>query len=105
MTARFKNLRAELWYKAKDWFATREVVFADDATADELKSVRYKIPDSSGRILVEGKGEMKKRMRKSPDRADAFVLTFAGDASTALHGESVRTPWNRPLTRSITGLP
>lgn len=31
---------------------------------------------SKGKILLESKKDMKKRGLKSPDRADAYVLTF-----------------------------
>ena len=44
--------------------------------AGELASVKYKI-DSSGRLIVESKDDMKRRGLRSPDIADALGLTFA----------------------------
>ena len=44
--------------------------------------MRYSIT-SNGKFKAEGKDSMKKRGLKSPDLADAFVLTFAGQAVRA----------------------
>ena len=33
---------------------------------------------STGKMVVESKADMKKRGMRSPDLADAFLLTFAG---------------------------
>ena len=75
---RFSNLKAELWWRARDWFDTREVTMPnDDALIGQLVSVRYKYL-STGKIQIESKEDMMKRGVKSPDEADAFVLTFAG---------------------------
>lgn len=74
---RYMRLRDELWFKARDWFHTRAVQMPpDDALIAELVVPKYKI-ESSGKIKVESKDEMKKRGEKSPNRADAFCLTFA----------------------------
>ena len=76
--ARYMRLRDELWFKARDWFDTRAVRMPkDDALASELVGPKYKI-ESSGKIKVESKDDMKKRGIKSPNKADAFCLTFAG---------------------------
>ena len=44
---------------------------------------------------------MKKRTKKSPDMADAFVLTFAAPAVSALYGSANSTSWKEPLKREI----
>lgn len=76
--ARFMRLRDELWFEARDWFASRAVTMPDDdVLIAELVGPKYKI-ESSGKIKVESKDDMKKRGVKSPNRADAFCLTFAG---------------------------
>ena len=75
---RYMRLRDELWFKARDWFDTRSVTMPqDDALMSELVGPKYKI-ESSGKIKVEAKEDMKKRGVKSPNKADAFCLTFAG---------------------------
>lgn len=75
---RFMRLRDELWWKARDWFDGRACTMPNDgALIGELVSPKYKL-ESSGKIKIESKDDMKKRGVKSPNRADAFCLTFAG---------------------------
>ncbi|MBY0394281.1 MAG: hypothetical protein K2Q27_13575, partial [Novosphingobium sp.] len=78
------KLRDYLWLEGANWVATEAPSFgalpreiAEDL-AGELASVRYRI-DSSGRIVVESKADMKKRGLRSPDIADSLGLTFAPD--------------------------
>lgn len=75
---RYMRQRDELWFKAKDWFDTRAVCIPRDETLiEELIGPTYKI-ESTGKLKVESKDDMKKRGVKSPNKADAFCLTFAG---------------------------
>jgi len=83
--ARFMRLRDELWFKAKDWFDGRDVqMVQDDLLISELVSVKYGI-ESTGKLKVESKDEMKSRGLKSPNLADAFCLTFAGGELSTRH--------------------
>lgn len=94
----YRNLRTELWFKAKAWFEQRNCALPkDDALCADLVSVKYLSPDSAGRLMAESKDQTKKRLRRSPDLADAFVLTFASDAGTAIYGTSYTSEWNKPL--------
>lgn len=77
------RLRDFLWLEMRDWvlhpelppsFANIDRDHAEDL-AGELCSVRYTI-DSSGRLVVEPKAEMKKRGLRSCDIADALGTTF-----------------------------
>tara|TARA_R110001632_G_scaffold20042_1_gene60400 strand:- start:1336 stop:1806 length:471 start_codon:yes stop_codon:yes gene_type:complete len=84
----YLNLRAELWYKAKSWLEGRDVRLPRDETLKtELTTIRYNYT-SSGRVKIEGKAELKRRGVASPDSADAFVLTFASEAGTAMGGRA-----------------
>ncbi len=74
---RFLNLRAELWWRARNWLEERDVRLDDEELSAELSIVTYKIT-SSGKIQIEKKEDLEKRGVESPDLADAFVLTFAG---------------------------
>lgn len=81
---RYNRLRDELWFKAREWFAGRDVkMVRDDELIAELTMPNYKIL-SSGKIQVESKDEIKKRAggNTSPDLADAFCLTFAVGGAT-----------------------
>lgn len=74
---RYNRLRDELWFKAREWFARKDVrIVRDDALIEELTLPTYKLT-SSGKIQVESKDELKKRGITSPDLADAFCMTFA----------------------------
>lgn len=89
--ARYMRLRDELWFEARKWFETKAVTMPrDDKLAAELVGPKYKV-ESSGKLKVESKDEMKKRGIKSPNKADAFCLTFAG-------GDLVREYNRRQLT-------
>lgn len=102
MREQFVNLKAELWFKARDWFMARDCRLAGDVdTGEELCAVNYEPPTSSGKTKIEPKLATKKRFGRSPDRADAFVLTFAGEAVSALLGTTGSTAWNEPLKRDI----
>lgn len=73
----FNRLRDELWWKSREWLEARDCRLADDdETIGELTTPTYSVL-SNGLIKVEGKDEMKKRGVKSPNRADAWNLTFA----------------------------
>ena len=102
MAGTYLNLRAELWGKAKDWLSKRDCKLPrDDRLASELATVKYHF-SSSGRLQVEGKQSIKSRGLPSPDVADAFVLTFASDAATIVHGSAWGAgSWNKPLVRAI----
>ena len=74
----YNRLRDELWFKGREWFESKAVKFINDAKLiAELVTPIYKLTPT-GKIQVESKDEMKKRGFRSPNRADAFLLTFAG---------------------------
>lgn len=101
---RFINLKTELWYAAKQWFAARDCWIPKDTKLQaELVAVKYEVLDSSGKLRAWPKSKTKKILRRSPDRADAFILTFASSAATALHGGS-RMSWGKELKRELKGI-
>lgn len=72
----YMRLRDELWFRARDWFHGRDVrMVNDEDLIGELTLPTFKVL-STGKKQVESKDEIKKRAA-SPDRADAFCLTFA----------------------------
>ena len=75
---RYMRMRDELWWKTREWFESLAVTLPkDDALVAELVGPKYKL-ESSGKIKIESKDDMKKRGVKSPNKADALCLTFAG---------------------------
>jgi hypothetical protein len=98
----YLNLKAELWYLGRQWFVERMCRLGKENSqlAAELGWPHQKYT-SSGKLKVEGKEELKKRMKKSPDLADAFILTFAASAVSALYGTVGSTSWKEPMKREI----
>jgi phage terminase large subunit len=104
MGDRFRNLRAELWWTMRDWFLARACTLSgDEELKAEVVAVKYKFAPN-GKIQIESKDDMKRRGLPSPNKADALVLTFAGDASVAQAGETTRRKWSEPLVREIRGI-
>ena len=66
-----------LWFKGREWFQDKACSMPnDDALIAELTAPTYSFT-STGKMVVESKADMKKRGMRSPDLADAFLLTFA----------------------------
>jgi hypothetical protein len=80
--ARFKNRRAEAYYEAME--AMRDGLVdideLDEELQRELMEHRYKT-NSTGLIQIEAKEEVAKRLGRSPDRADAFVMALQAAAN------------------------
>lgn len=73
----YARLRDELWFKGRHWLEAKDCRLEDDdALIGELTTPKYSIL-SNGKIKVEGKDEMRKRGVASPNRADAWLMTFA----------------------------
>jgi phage terminase large subunit len=101
---RFQRLRDELWWKAREWFEARDCSIPDDESLiDELAGPLYSLT-SSGKIQVEPKAHMKRRIGRSPDKADAFCLTFAGVAAVASGSGGYGFKWSQPLRRGVKGI-
>lgn len=74
---RFFRQRDELWWRGREWFQALDCAIPnDEALIAELSAPTYDYA-SNGKIVVESKKDMKKRQIKSPNKADAFLLTMA----------------------------
>ncbi|TNH43763.1 PBSX family phage terminase large subunit [Photorhabdus luminescens] len=97
----FSNLKAQAWWTVADRFRNTYVVVnaikngvePEKFRDDELISISSDIPyleklkfelaipkrdfDNNGRVKVEGKKDLAKRDIKSPNIADAFIMSFA----------------------------
>lgn len=101
----YKNVRAELWWAGLEWLERRNCHLNDPACVEELVDVKKDFA-SDGRQLAESKKAMKGRGKKSPNRADAFLLTLLDDAAVlgGRAGSFKRTDWKKALSRRIKGL-
>lgn len=98
------NLRAELWFKARAWLEQRHCRLPkdDEELHAELVAPRYKFSERGDKIKIESKAEIKARGLPSPDKADAFVLTFAAEAAIAGATGNWSSSWNKPLRRGLS---
>jgi hypothetical protein len=69
------NFRAYMWNQMKDWLLQGSID-ADERLAIDLASPGYHI-NNSGKLVLESKKEIVRRIGRSPDNADALALTFA----------------------------
>lgn len=90
------SLRDYLYLEIAEWINTEEPSFAllDKQMAEdlvgELCSIHYRI-DSSGRMVIEDKDAMRKRLGHSPDIAEALAMTFAPVRSESAAAVAGRT--------------
>ena len=102
MNDRYMRLRDELWFKCREWLEHKDVSIPDqEELITELTAVQYGIM-SNGKFKVESKDEMKKRGMRSPDVADALMLTFAGLAVRA-SGSGAGYKFNQKIDYGSSG--
>tara|TARA_R110002020_G_C16260909_1_gene770463 strand:+ start:417 stop:1868 length:1452 start_codon:yes stop_codon:yes gene_type:complete len=87
---KYERLRDELWFKMKEWFGgyqcslpkaqSEDVEKLMEVFMDEMTSPRFAFTPS-GKLKVESKPQMKARGLKSPDLAEAFLMTFASHST------------------------
>jgi hypothetical protein len=70
---KFVNAKAEMWFHAADLLAERKVGIPNDfVLIQDLTNVKY-FTATAGRFAMETKKEVRKRISRSPDRADAAI--------------------------------
>lgn len=95
------RLRDDLWMQVRDFLAQRACRLPkDEILRNDLIAPKYSF-SSSGKLIVEPKAEMKKRLRRSPDRADALAATFAGIAAR-VGGRMSSWTSGKPLKRGLS---
>jgi len=83
---RYLNKRAELWWNARELSRPEirrwDLRNVDDDVVHELCSPLYEILDNKGKIKIEPKDQIIKRLGFSPDRAEALILAFFESVTT-----------------------
>lgn len=70
-----RNKRGEMYNNVKSWLKIGGAI-DDQEVAEDLSTPEYKV-ELSGKILLESKDDIKKRIGRSPGKGDALALTFA----------------------------
>ena len=71
---KYKNLKAQMWWEVADKFRLKEASIPNDPVLKaQLSTITYDIL-SDGRIRLETKDVIKRRLGSSPNRADSLVM-------------------------------
>lgn len=75
----FANMRAYLYWALRDWLNPKNGFGAAlppcDQLMEEATETKWKFL-SNGKIIIEAKEDIKKRIKRSPDYMDALANTF-----------------------------
>lgn len=87
----YPNRRSEAWFEFVERLPVVDLD-RDEQLAADLVAPRYAL-DSRGRRVVEPKSETKRRLGRSPDRADAVLMAVTGPRPLVL--PDLREVWRR----------
>ena len=73
--AHYYNKRSEMWDLMRQWLARNGSIYQDEQMIRDLASSGYEY--DNGRLKLEDKAAIRKRLGRSPDSGDALALTFA----------------------------
>lgn len=93
------NKRAEMYAKLRA--ALQHLAIPNDrALVTELCTLLYGYDGAESRILLEKKDEIRKRIGRSPDRADALALTYAHPVQKGFAARMARPAHERERNRT-----
>jgi hypothetical protein len=102
LETKYLNKRAEIWWagreRSRPGVETWDLSSVDDDVIHELTSSKYEILDNHGKVKIEPKKDIIKRLGFSPDRAEALLLAFL---ETTAEGGLVGV---QTLTEAILGI-
>jgi phage terminase large subunit len=85
---RYVNMRAQMWMEMAEWVKAAGCLPRIPEMVAELTSPTYFF--SNGKFQIEAKDQVKKRLGRSPDLADALALTWALPDTPARQGSGIR---------------
>ena len=88
MDGRYFNKRAEMWFLMAEWVKSGGILPDIPELVAELTVPTYSF--KGDRVLLEDKDQIKERLGRSPDIADALALTFAQPVAMPNAGHSRR---------------
>jgi hypothetical protein len=71
----FENIRAEMWYKMGEHLKKCGGLENDTELKRDLSTPAFKY--KNGRMILEPKEDIRKKLGRSPDKGDAYALTHA----------------------------
>lgn len=74
----YSNMASLMYYRFKKHIEMGGNIPMDEDLLEEIIGREYSY-DTTGRILLESKEDLKRRLNRSPDKADACALTFASE--------------------------
>jgi len=99
----YAKLRDELWGRCKRWLERRNCRLPLDRALLTEMTVPKMLYSSTGKIKLESKDDMRARLKWSPDRADALMLTFAEEPAIAAGIAAGRnSSWSKPAKQPST---
>lgn len=90
-SARYENIRAEMYFKLKEWISAGGALPNEEGLREELAIIQYKF-SKTGRLMLTAKEDIKEKLGRSPDLADGLVLTFARNVPLRQLGLDDRKP-------------
>ena len=89
---RFRNRRAEMFWGLREVLERGKASLPDDDDVRaDLSALRY-VFTQDGRIQIESKDDCRKRLGRSPDRADALALAWASAFGRSGQVTNIRFP-------------
>lgn len=73
---RFANKRTEMWFELREWLRSGGAIPNLVMLKQDMGAPTYKY-DALNRYILEPKADIKDRIQRSPDYADALAVTFA----------------------------
>ena len=106
METKYLNKRAEVWWggreRSRPGVETWDLSEIEDDVINELCAAKYEVLDNHGKVKIEPKKEIIKRLGFSPDAAEALLLAFL---ETSFHGEIMASGLaDRNLFASAAGM-
>lgn len=100
---RYYNKRTEMWVRMRDWIKKGGALPKDPQLAEEL--LMPKVIFVNGIFRLEEKEQIKARLGRSPDKADALAQTFADVEQPSMHanfGVDEHGQYRRPRSHHIS---
>lgn len=98
----YMNRRAEAYWRLREWIKTGSTLKEAGDAWEELLTIRQR-KELSGKMKMMGKREMRNEGYKSPNIADALMLTFTRKETKVKKPEKELKPWEKKKKKKSLG--